>query len=182
MAKPTSTISFSAPLLRPATPKNATWSFLVLPAVASAKLPTRSMTSVEGRFGGCAFQATLEPDGQGGHWLKVPKSLREAAGIAVGDSVALEIVAAAETAEPVVPPDLRKALSAAPEAKSQWSSLTPTARRDWVQWLSSAKKAETRARRVASSIDMLVCGKRRVCCFDRSGKYSKAFGAPKAAD
>ena len=36
------------------------------------------------------FQATLEPDGQGSHWLKVDKALREAAGVAAGDSVALE--------------------------------------------------------------------------------------------
>jgi hypothetical protein len=39
----------------------------MLPKEASAKLPSRSMTSVEGMFNGLAFQATLEPDGQGGH-------------------------------------------------------------------------------------------------------------------
>jgi hypothetical protein len=55
------------------------------------------------------------------------------------------------------------------------------ARRDWIRWLDSAKKPETRERRIANSCDMLVCGKRRVCCFDRSGMYSKALGAPEAA-
>jgi hypothetical protein len=29
---------------------------------------------------------------------------------------------------------------------------------------------------------MLASGKRRACCFDRSGIYSKAFSAPKAAE
>jgi hypothetical protein len=29
---------------------------------------------------------------------------------------------------------------------------------------------------------MLVCGKRRVCCFDRSGMYAKSLGAPQAAE
>lgn len=182
MLKRTDTIPFSATLLRPATPKNAAWSFLVLPAKASAKLPTRGMISVEGRFAGQPFQATLEPDGQGSHWLKVTRALREAAGVAVGDTVALEIAPASEAAEARVPVDLRKALAAAPEANAQWFSLTPVARRDWIQWLDSAKKAETRERRIASSCDMLVCGKRRVCCFDRSGKYSKALGAPTAAE
>lgn len=182
MPRPAAPIRFEARLLRPAAPKNAAWSFLVLPASASRKLPTRSMTTVEGSFGGQPLKATLEPDGQGSHWLKVPRALREAAGVDVGDTVALEIAPAAEELEARVPADLRTALSTSPEAKAQWDSLTPVARRDWIQWLDSAKKVETREKRIASSVDMLVCGKRRVCCFDRSGMYGKSLGAPEAAD
>jgi len=182
MPKRTDPIRFETKLLRPAAPKDASWSFLVLPAAASRKLPTRSMVTVEGHFAGQPMKATLEPDGQGSHWLKVPRALREAAGVNVGDPVALEIAPAAEALEARVPADLRKALAAVPEAKQQWDSLTPVARRDWIQWLDSAKQAATRERRIASTTDMLVCGKRRVCCFDRSGMYGKNLGAPKAAD
>jgi hypothetical protein len=182
MASTASRIAFEARLQRPATPKNATWAFLVLPQQASARLPSRSMVSIEGRLGEEPFTATLEPDGQGGHWLKVPRALREAAGVAVGDHVTLDIVPAAREPEARVPADLRQALAAQPGAKAKWDSLTPVARRDWIQWLDSSKKEDTRARRIASSCDMLLEGKRRVCCFDRSGKYSKAFCAPEAAD
>ena len=80
MSEP-ATIRFKATLRRPAQPKGATWRFLVLPAAASAKLPTRSMVSVQGTLAGQRFQATLEPDGEGSHWLKVEKKLHEAAGI-----------------------------------------------------------------------------------------------------
>ena len=66
---------FKALLQRPAQPKNATWAFLVLPAAASAKLPTRSQVTVAGTLGDAPFQATLEPDGAGSHWLKVPRTL-----------------------------------------------------------------------------------------------------------
>lgn len=45
-------IRFSATLQRPAEPKAATWTFLVLPAAASAKLPTRSLVTVEGTLAG----------------------------------------------------------------------------------------------------------------------------------
>ena len=182
MAKTTDPIRFKAKLLRPATPRNATWTFLVLPANASAKLPTRSMTTVEGTFGSHPFQATLEPDGQGSHWLKVPRALREKADVDVGDLVALEIAPSAEQPEPRIPADLRKALAGAPEAKAKWAGLTPVARRDWVQWITSAKQAETRARRIANTADMLLSGKRRVCCFDRSGMYSKDVRAPEAVE
>jgi len=182
MNQSASKIRFKAKLLQPAAgAKTASWTFLTLPKDASAKLPSRGMTAVEGTINGVAFQAVLEPDGQKGHWLKVDRKMREAAGADVGDMVTLEIAPAVEEPEPKVPADLRKALAAAPKAGALWSDLTPVARRDWIHWIISAKQAETRARRVTNACAMLAAGKRRVCCFDRSGFYSKSLSAPKAA-
>ncbi len=174
-------IRFKAKLLRPASPKGAAWSFLVLPAKASGKLPTRSMTTVDGFIDGHRFQATLEPDGAGSHWLKVSRALREAAGVDVGDTVELDITPVAREPEPNVPADLRKALVAAPDARAVWSDITPVARRDWIHWITSGKKAGTRARRITTACSMLASGKRRACCFDRSGIYSKTMSAPEPA-
>ena len=183
MTKPIAKIRFKAKLSRPAEPKGAAWTFLVLPAAASAKLPTRSMVTVEGSLAGQPFQATLEPDGEGSHWLKVDEALCEAAGVAAGDSVALEIAPVAEEPEPKVPADLKKALSANAAAKATWADITPVARRDWVHWITSGKKAETRVKRIDVACDKLACGNRRACCFDRSGRYSKGnMGAPEAAE
>jgi hypothetical protein len=170
-----SRIRFSATLLRPlATAKAVVWTFLTLPRQASTKLPSRGMTSVEGTFNGLAFRATLEPDGRGGHWLKVDRKLREAAGAEAGDVVSLEIAPVAEEPEPRVPTDLRKALAAAhTKARAVWSDITPVARRDWIQWIESAKRDETRLKRIETACDMLAKGKRRPCCFDRSGMYAK---------
>jgi hypothetical protein len=175
-------IRFSATLFRPvATAKAVAWTFLMLPKEASAKLPSRGMTSVEGAFNGLAFRATLNPDGQGGHWLKVDRKLREAAGAEAGDVVLLEIAPVADEPEPKVPADLRKALAAAhPEARAVWSDITPVARRDWIQWIDSAQREETRRKRIVSACDMLAKGKRRPCCFDRSGIYSKSLSCPVA--
>jgi hypothetical protein len=175
-----SKIRFSATVFRPvATAKAVAWTFLTLPKEASAKLPSRAMTSVEGTFNGLAFRATLEPDGQGGHWLKVDRKLREGAGAEVGDVVLLEIAPATEEPEPRVPADLRKALAAAnPKARAIWTDITPVARRDWIQWIGSAKREETRLMRIGSACDMLAKGKRRPCCFDRSGMYAKSLSCP----
>ena len=182
MTTTASKIRFNAKLLRPATTaKGPSWSFLTLPKNATAKLPSRGMTTVEGTINDCPFRATLEPDGQKGHWLKVDRKLREAAGAEVGDIVALEFAPVGEEPEPKVPADLRRALAAAPKARALWADITPVARRDWIHWLTSAKQAETRARRVTNACAMLTAGKRRPCCFDRSGIYSKDFCAPKAA-
>ena len=129
------------------------------------------------------FQATLQPDGAGSHWLKVEKALRASAGVVAGDRVDLVIAPVKEEPEPVVPADVRKALAAAPEAKAVWNSLTAVARRDWIHWITSGKKAETRVKRIATACDMLASGKRRACCFDRSGMDSRGnMGAPVAAE
>src|SRR5882757_11455282 len=102
-------IRFKAKLLRPAdSEKGDSWTFLILPKNASAKLPSRGMTAIEGTINGVAFQAALEPDGQKSHWLKVDRKLSKSAGVDAGDIVTLEIAPAAEEPEPKVPADLRK--------------------------------------------------------------------------
>ena len=185
-------IRFKAKLFRPAMEparpradrhaKTDSWTFLVLPKNVSAKLPSRGMTAIEGTLNGFAFQAMLEPDGQKSHWLKVDRKLSEAVGAEPGDIVTLEIAPATEEPEPELPADLRKALaSAATKARKLWSDITPVARRDWIQWITSAKQEETRARRIKNACSMLAGGKRRPCCFDRSGFYDKSLSAPKAA-
>jgi len=177
-----SRIHFTAKLSRPAAnAKPGSWTFLTLPKDASAKLPSRGRTTVEGTLNGFPFRATLEPDGQKSHWLKVDRKLREAAGAEAGDIVTLEIAPLAEEPEPSVPADLRKALAANPKARALWADITPIARRDWIHWIVSAKRPETRARRVDNACAMLASGKRRVCCFDRSGFYSQSLRAPQAA-
>ena len=183
MTKTPSKVRFKAKLLRPAESEKAgSWTFLVLPRNVSAKLPSRGMTAIEGTMNGFAFQATLEPDGQKTHWLKVDRKLSKAARAEAGDIVTLEIAQAGKETEPEVPPDLKKALAAAaPEARALWLDITPNARRDWIHWITSAKQAETRTRRIKNACSMLAAGKRRVCCFDRSGFYSKSMSAPKAA-
>lgn len=180
MSRSPATVKFKTRLLRPAKPANATWTFLLVPKTASAKLPSRGQVGVEGSLEGASFSAVLEPDGQGSHWLKVDRKLRETAGVEAGDTVALELAPSGTMPEPTVPAELRKALAATPEAKAVWADITPAARHDWIAWITSAKREETRTRRIASACDMLATGKRRVCCFDRSGMYSKGLSAPEA--
>ena len=175
-------IRFKAKLLRPAARAKAdSWTFLILPKNMSATLSSRGMTAIEGTMNSVRFQAVLEPDGQKSHWLKVDRKLSKAAGADTGDVVTLEIDPATKEPEPEVPADLRKALAtAAPRAQASWSDITPIARRDWIQWITSAKQSETRTRRIKNACSMLASGKRRPCCFDRSGFYSKSLSVPKA--
>ncbi|MFP3369042.1 YdeI/OmpD-associated family protein [Pseudomonas sp. SIMBA_068] len=174
---------FEATLLRPANPGNdPSWAFVVLPKEASARLPRRGRTTVEGTMNGYPFQATLEPDGQLSHWLQISAALLEAANAAIGDIVELELTPVKKEPEPDIPPDFQEALAATPEARLVWTNTTTLARVDWIHWITSAKQAHTRAKRIANACDMLASGKKHVCCFDPSGYYSKALRAPEAQD
>ena len=137
---------------------------------------------MDAKINGHHFQATLEPDGQLSHWLKVGKELRAASGVGIGDTVTLEVAPVAKEPEPKLPPDVLEALSASPEAKAVWDATTTIARIDWIHWIESAKQTKTRKSRVESACDMLASGKKRVCCFDQSGFYSKSLSAPLAAE
>ena len=114
MTKTAGKIRFKARLLRPADKANGnSWTFLILPKNASAKLPSRGVIAIEGKMNGFPFEAMLQPDGQKGHWLKIEKKLQNRAGAAGGDEVNLETAPATKPPEPKVPADLRKALAAA---------------------------------------------------------------------
>jgi len=64
-----------------------------------------------------------------------------------------------------LPADLKKALAANAAALVTWEDITPIARNEWICWIESAKKAETRQKRIVWGIKNLADGKRRPCCW-----------------
>jgi len=64
-----------------------------------------------------------------------------------------------------VPADLHKALTAAPKVRALWNSLTPLARNEWICWIVSVKKPETRKHHIERACEDLLKGKRRPCCW-----------------
>jgi uncharacterized protein YdeI (YjbR/CyaY-like superfamily) len=64
-----------------------------------------------------------------------------------------------------LPADLRQALIASPDALATWRDITPLARNEWICWVASPKKAETRVKRIAWGCESLAEGKRRPCCW-----------------
>ncbi|ODR81243.1 hypothetical protein BG842_18900 [Haladaptatus sp. W1] len=141
---------------------------LRLPERASEKLPSRGMVMACGTINGFHFRTPLEPDGEGSHWFEVNKSIRENAGVDAGDTVTLEIEPVSEWPEPTVPADLENALADHPEAQTLWKDITTKARWEYIRWIRSAKKSETRERRIETACSKLEDGQRRPCCFDRS--------------
>jgi len=160
-----SVLRFKARLFRhPETAKARGSSTLLLdvPDVVSKKAHSSGMITVEGTINGHPFRATLEPNTSDGHWLPVNKAMRKGADAGVGDTVQLAILE--PEPEPIMPSDLRVALTASDKAKTLWKELTPIGRTDWIRWVVSAKQPETRARRIRRTVEQLSEGKRRPCC------------------
>jgi hypothetical protein len=64
-----------------------------------------------------------------------------------------------------VPSDLRAALASDPNALAKWNDLTPLARNEWICWVTSVKKDETRRQHIERTISELQEGIRRPCCW-----------------
>jgi uncharacterized protein YdeI (YjbR/CyaY-like superfamily) len=64
-----------------------------------------------------------------------------------------------------LPADLKKALLSDAKALETWEDITPLARNEWICWIESAKKTETRARRIEWGRANLNDGQRRPCCW-----------------
>jgi hypothetical protein len=62
-----------------------------------------------------------------------------------------------------MPADLKRALASNHQALTAWEDITPLARNEWICWIESAKKAETRSRRIEWRYSRLKDGKRRPC-------------------
>ena len=109
---------------------------------------------------GHEFRTSIAKMG-GSYWLGKSGERRTAAGVAAGDmlDVDIELDTAERTSD--VPEDLALALAAAPAAKAFWDGLSYSKQQWHVLQVTGAKGAETRARRVARSVEMLSEGRAR---------------------
>lgn len=64
-----------------------------------------------------------------------------------------------------VPKDMYKEIAVDKRILSKWESLTPLARNEWICWVISVQKAETRNKHIQQMKSQLKEGKRRPCCW-----------------
>ncbi len=120
----------------------------------------RKRVPVRASIDGIPYRGSLVRMGGDGHVLGVLRAIRAKIGKGVGDIV--EVVLEEDTAERTVevPPDLQKAIRSARGAGAAFRALSYSHQREYVRWIGEAKRAETRARRVERTVEMLVRGAR----------------------
>lgn len=65
----------------------------------------------------------------------------------------------------ILPQDFKKALAEKSASLAAWEGITPLARNEWICWVESVKKTETRTRHIKRAVAELAEGKRRPCCW-----------------
>jgi hypothetical protein len=125
--------------------KNITGIFVpneVLESLGSGKRPPVRVT-----VGGYTFRSTV---GIMGGQAMIPLSVanRQSAGVSGGDEVEIEVELDTEPREVALPADLAEAIGPDASAKQFFDSLSVSKKREFVDWIEQAKKAETRQQRV----------------------------------
>ncbi len=115
---------------------------------------TKGRVPVVATFDGEVYRGSIAPMG-GHHILGVVKEIRGKVGKDVGDCVQVVIKRDLEERKVDVPADLEVAMRSDSAAMEFFRSLSYTDRKEYVRWITSAKRADTRGRRVQKAIEML---------------------------
>ncbi len=94
----------------------------------------------------------------GRHLVPLSAENRNAAGVAAGDEVDVDIALDDAPREVVLPAELEAAMDAT--ARAGYDALSYTHRKEWVRWVEEAKKPETRATRIEKTVEGLKAGRK----------------------
>jgi len=132
--------------------------FIKIPDHVAAKLGLRGMPKVQAVIAGAPYRGSLRPMGDGTYGLGVLKSIQAGAGVGAGDriTVLLELDKAPRTVD--VPPDLARMLASDKKAAAAWEKLSYTNRKELAGSIESAKKPQTRERRLIAGVAKLRSG------------------------
>lgn len=125
-----------------------------IPDEAVAELGGGNRPKVVATVNGHTWRTSIARMG-GAFWLGVSAENRAATGLAAGDPVQLDVELDSAPRAVEIPDDLATALAAEPAAKAAFDALSYSQQRQHVLAVESAKKPETRARRVESVVGAL---------------------------
>ena len=121
---------------------------------------SKGQVKILATFDGHPYRGVLANMGTGCHILGVRKDIRLAIGKKIGEKINVTIER--DTLERIVevPDELQRLLTKNPKAKSFYESLSFTNRKEYAQWISSAKRPETKTKRLAETLTRLLKGKK----------------------
>jgi hypothetical protein len=129
--------------------------FISIPGDVAAQLGLRGMPKIQAVIAGAPYRGSLRPMGDGTYGLGVLKSIQAGAGVGAGDriTVLLELDNAPRTVD--VPADLARLLASDKKAAAAWEKLSYTNKKELAGSIESAKKPESRERRLNAAVAML---------------------------
>jgi Domain of unknown function (DUF1905)/Bacteriocin-protection, YdeI or OmpD-Associated len=151
-----STYAFDAVLERPE--GVGTWTYLRIPLDVQTAFGSKGQAKVTGSINGHPYRGVAMPMGDGTHYLVVSKTIRDAIGAHAGATVQviMELDTAARSV--VIPAEFQQALDGNQAAHERFTALSYSHQREYIDWIQTAKKTETRGRRIQAALERLVHG------------------------
>ena len=129
---------------------------IVVPDDVVAGLGGRSVPVVV-TVKGTTFRAGTAVMG-GRNLIGINKANRTATGVEAGEVLTVSVGRDEAPRTVEAPSELAEGLAADDRARQTWAGLSYSHQREYAEWITSAKKAETRERRVASALEKLAAG------------------------
>lgn len=154
MAATPSKISFTAPIIQH---EGMNAGYIEFPFSVEEVFGTRGMVKIKALFDDKAeYRGIMSNMGTGCHILILTQEVRRKLGKSFGDSVLVELEHDLEKREVIIPEDVQNLLAEYPEAQAFFEKLSYTHRKEYINWITSAKREETRAKRMVGFIEKLL--------------------------
>ena len=140
---------------------NLAWTHVIVPPEISTVFGSRGRVAVCGTLNGAPYRSSIMPEGDGSHYLNVTRALMAAAQARPGDLVQITMAVDREARTVDMPEELVAALAAHPAANAVFEALAYSHRKQYADWVASAKRAETRQTRASKAVERLQSSKPR---------------------
>jgi len=134
------------------------WTCLQIPFSVPEIFGRKGQVPVRATINGFTFRNSLMPRA-GVHILGVGKDILASAAANPGDTVQVELALDDVPRTVTVPADIEAALAKAPAQQQSFNALSYSHKKEYVDWIESAKKPETRLNRIEKMAEMLAARK-----------------------
>jgi hypothetical protein len=138
--------------------ESGTRTYVVLPFDPDNAWGVKERHYITGTVNGCRVRGVLGSNGRE-YFLPLGPAWLKGAGLAAGATVDVELSPEGPQGGNVAP-DVAKALGADPRAKAFFEGLATFYRKNFIRWIESAKRPETRAARISEMMKLLKAGRR----------------------
>lgn len=129
--------------------------FVEFPYDVEKEFGVKGQVKVLATFDGCEYRGSLAKMGHNCHILGMTQKIRATIGKKPGDTVHVMINKDDEPRIVEIPEDFKQLLEENPQAREFFNTLSFTNQKGYAEWISDAKKAATRGKRIMDAIDKL---------------------------
>ncbi len=134
--------------------------YITVPFLVVEVFGSKARVNVKGTIDGLPYASSIAPIGDGTHVMMVTKAQLAQIGKTTGDTIHVMMELDTEERQVSVPEDFSVVLAANTAARTNFDAFSYTHRKDYVSWIESAKKPETRAKRIQEALERLAAGQK----------------------